>query len=61
MRSSLILGSQLHQQLGFALRGEAGAELGLALGRQGAEPGQGVGGGERAGATGEALNDGAAL
>ena len=33
-----LLGSQLCEQLGFALRGNTGAKLGLTLGGQGKEP-----------------------
>ena len=54
---STLLASQLCEQLGFALRGNTGAELGLTLGGQGKEPGQRVGGGERQGPVGEARSD----
>ena len=37
------LGPQLCEQLGFALRGNTGAELGLSLGGQSAEPDKSVG------------------
>src|ERR1700722_2404416 len=54
------LSSQLRQQFGFALGGEAGAELALTLVGPRAEPGQGVDRSERQRAVGEALGDSAA-
>lgn len=44
-----LLGFRLCEQLGFALRANIGAELGLTLRGQGKEPGERVGRGERQG------------